>query len=328
MTVPVLVTGGAGYIGSHVVLALLDAGFRPMVLDDLSTGHEAALVPGVAFVQGSVADTALVRGLLRQERIQAVLHFAGSIVVPESVQDPLAYYANNSLASHGLIAAAIETGVRGFLFSSTAAVYGTTAAAAIGEDAPTHPENPYGRSKLITEWMLADAGRAHGLGWRALRYFNVAGADPAGRAGQRSPNATHLIKVAAQAAIGLRDRILVHGSDYGTPDGTCVRDYIHVSDLADAHVLALRHLLGTGGGDILNCGYGRGFSVLEVLDAMDRAAGRRVPREIGPRRPGDVAALVANCGKLQALGWQPRHAALDEIVRTALAWERALPAGA
>ncbi|MSO77887.1 MAG: UDP-glucose 4-epimerase GalE [Alphaproteobacteria bacterium] len=327
MTVPVLVTGGAGYIGSHVVLALIEAGYAPVVLDDLSTGHVAALCEGTKFVEGSVADMALVRRLLVEERIEAVLHFAGSIVVPDSVADPLAYYRNNSLASHGLIAAAIAAGVGGFLFSSTAAIYGNAAEQPITEEGPANPENPYGRSKLVTEWMLADAGRAHGLGWRALRYFNVAGADPLGRAGQRSKRATHLVKVAAETAAGLRDHVVIHGCDYATTDGTCIRDYIHVSDLADAHVVALRHLLSQQGGHALNCGYGHGFSVLEVLDAMDRAAGHAAPRRMGPRRPGDVAALVADSGKLRALGWQPRHDTLDAIVGTALAWERRIVGG-
>ncbi|MDF2764194.1 MAG: galE [Rhodospirillales bacterium] len=318
-----LVTGGAGYIGSHVAWALADAGWRVIVLDDLSTGRRALVPPSATFVQGSSGDGSLLRRLLPEERVSAVLHFAGSIVVPESVSDPIAYYRNNLCGSIELIDACIACGVKRIVFSSTAAVYGDPDAVPIPEDAPTRPLNPYGQSKLMVEQVLKDADRAHGLSHVALRYFNVAGADPAGRTGQAGPKATHLIKVACEVAVGSRDGMDVYGTDYETPDGTCIRDYIHVSDLADAHLKALDHLMGGGQSLTLNCGYGRGFSVREVLAMVEEVAGRRLPVRESPRRPGDSPRLVAEPGALkELLGWQPRHDDLRTIVSTALNWER------
>ena len=323
---PVLVTGGAGYIGSHAVLALRDAGWPVAVIDDLSNGARE-LVPGdVAFFEGSIADRALVDDILGRESIGAIMHFAGSIVVPESVEQPLKYYANNTLATHALIDAAVAGGVKHFLFSSTAAVYGAPERVPIDEEDAKLPINPYGASKLMTERMLADCSAAYGFNYGALRYFNVAGADPGGRAGQIGKGSTHLIKIAVEAAVGKRDRVSVFGTDYPTPDGTCIRDYIHVSDLAAAHVAALERLVANPNENlILNCGYGKGLSVLEVLDAVDRANGAAVPREIAARRPGDPPQLVAGNKRLmQTLDWRPEHADIDTIVADALAWERTL----
>jgi UDP-glucose 4-epimerase len=319
----VLVTGGAGYIGSHAVLALQDAGIPVVVFDNLSTGFRSAVPQGVPLIEGDVADIEQVVEVMQAFQIGAVMHFAGSIVVPESVENPLKYYRNNTQNSLGLIDACLRAGVKRFIFSSTAAVYGQPEVMPVTEDTPTRPINPYGMSKLMTEHMLADAAAAYGLHTAVLRYFNVAGADPAGRAGQNTPAATHLIKVAVQAALGMRDAISVFGSDYPTPDGTCIRDYIHVSDLAEAHVLALRHLVAQGGNLTLNCAYGRGFSVREVLRAVEKAAGHPLPVNDAPRRAGDPAALVAQAERIRTvLGWQPAHDSLDEIVETALAWER------
>ncbi len=323
----VLVTGGAGYIGSHMVLALLDAGEDVVVLDDLSTGFARAVPAPARLVTGDVGDAALVGRLIAEARVEAIVHFAGSIVVPDSVADPLGYYLNNTVKSRALIAAAVDGGVKRFIFSSTAAVYGMPEANPVDEDAPLRPISPYGRSKMMTEMMLGDTAFAHDLGFVALRYFNVAGADPAGRGGQSTPRATHLIKVASQAALGLREGLDVFGTDYETPDGTCIRDYIHVSDLAAAHMLALDHLRGGGGDLVLNCGYGHGYSVREVIAAVERASGAGFEvRETG-RRPGDPAALVAGAGLIRArLGWRPAHDDLDEIVRHALSWEEKLGA--
>jgi UDP-glucose 4-epimerase len=323
---PVLVTGGAGYIGSHAVLALRDAGWDVAVIDDLSNGSREVVPDGVPFYEGSIADRALVERALADQGTQAIMHFAGSIVVPESVEKPLDYYRNNTVASHALIAAAVDAGVRHILFSSTAAVYGSPERVPIEEDDPRQPINPYGASKLMTERMLADASAAHPFNYGALRYFNVAGADPAGRSGQLGKGSTHLIKVAVEAAVGKRDHIAVYGSDYATPDGTCVRDYIHVSDLAAAHVAALEWLIAHPGEDlVVNCGYGRGLSVLEVLDAVDRANGSPVLRIVEGRRAGDAAQLVAaNARLLQALDWRPEYADIDTIVGHALEWERKL----
>ena len=323
---PVLVTGGAGYIGSHAVLALRDADWPVAVIDDLSNGARE-LVPGdVAFFEGSIADRALVDDILGREAIGAIMHFAGSIVVPESVEQPLKYYANNTLATHALIDAAVAGGVKHFLFSSTAAVYGAPERVPIDEEDAKLPINPYGASKLMTERMLADCSAAYGFNYGALRYFNVAGADPRGRAGQIGKGSTHLIKIAVEAAVGKRDGVSVFGTDYPTPDGTCIRDYIHVSDLAAAHVAALERLVANPNENlILNCGYGKGLSVLEVLDAVDRANGAAVPREIAARRPGDPPQLVAGNKRLmQTLDWRPAHADIDTIVADALAWERTL----
>ena len=323
---PVLVTGGAGYIGSHAVLALLDAGWRVVVLDNLETGFRAAVPDAAAFIEGDVGDPDIVGRTIAEHGIGAIMHFAGSVVVPESVSDPLKYYRNNTANSRSLIEGAVKGGVRHFIFSSTAATYGIPDAVPIAEDAPTRPINPYGMSKLMTEAMLADVAAAHPMNYMALRYFNVAGADPAGRSGQSTAGATHLIKVAVEAATGKRASVAVFGSDFATPDGTGVRDYIHVSDLADAHLRALHALIDEPARSrVLNCGYGRGFSVLEVLDAVDRVTGRKLERVISPRRPGDPDRLVADNRRLLAeLGWAPRHANLDGIVRDALAWERTL----
>src|SRR3954452_24860619 len=323
--VPVLVTGGAGYIGSHAVLALRDAGWSVAVIDDLSNGSRDVVPEDVPFHHGSIAERVLVDSILDQHRIGAIMHFAGSIVVPESVEKPLDYYRNNTVASHALISAAVAADVRHILFSSTAAVYGAPERVPIGEDDPKQPINPYGASKLMTERMLADASYAHPLNYGALRYFNVAGADPQGRSGQIGRGSTHLIKVAVEAAAGKRDHVDVFGTDYSTPDGTCIRDYIHVSDLAAAHVAALERLLEDPGDLVLNCGYGSGHSVLEVLDAVDRVNGTPVERRMAGRRTGDPPALVAsNAALLETLDWRPRFADLDRIVSDALAWERRL----
>jgi UDP-glucose 4-epimerase len=320
------VTGGAGYIGSHAVLALRDAGWPVAVIDDLSNGTRAVVPDGVPFFEGSIADTALVDRVLREERIGAILHFAGSIVVPESVVKPLEYYANNTLASHALVSAAVSAGVPHIVFSSTAAVYGEPERVPIEEGDPKLPINPYGASKLMTERMLVDAAAALPFNYCALRYFNVAGADPDMRAGQVGKGSTHLIKVAVEAAVGKRDHVAVFGTDYATPDGTCVRDYVHVSDLAAAHLVALERLVERPKDNlILNCGYGKGLSVLEVLDALDRVLGKRVPRHEMPRRPGDPPALVAsNRALVETLEWSPRFADIDTIVSHALEWERLL----
>ncbi|GLK55238.1 UDP-glucose 4-epimerase [Methylopila capsulata] len=321
----VLVTGGAGYIGSHMILALRDAGRPVVVLDDLSTGLAAAVPAGVPLVRGCVGDADLVTSIARTYRVGAIVHFAGSIVVPDSVADPMAYYLNNTVRSRELISAAVAVGVRNFVFSSTAAVYGEASAEPLGEDTPLAPVSPYGASKLMTERMLADAGLAYGLRYAALRYFNVAGADPLGRAGQSGGRATHLIKLAAQAAVGLRAGLDCFGDDYPTRDGTCVRDYIHVSDLVQAHMLALGHLEGGGPNLVANCGYGFGASVREVIGAMKRASGVDFPVRPAPRRAGDPAALVADATRLrETLGWVARHDDLDGIVASALAWERRL----
>ena len=321
----VLVTGGAGYIGSHMVLALLDAGEDVVVLDNLSTGFSWVLPPEVPLVVGDMGDQDLVGRTLREHRVEAIAHFAAKIVVPESVADPLGYYFNNTAKSRALIEAAVKGGVKHFIFSSTAAVYGEPATIPVPEDLPLDPVSPYGRSKLMTEWMLQDTGRAHDLRYVILRYFNVAGADPRGRSGQSTANATHLIKVAAQTALGDRPRIEVFGTDYPTKDGSCVRDYIQVSDLAEAHMVALQHLRRGGQSLTLNCGYGQGYSVLEVIDVVRKVSGVDFPVMISGRRPGDPAAIVARADRIRAeLGWQPRHDNLQEIVTQALTWERSL----
>ncbi|GJD80922.1 UDP-glucose 4-epimerase GalE [Methylobacterium gregans] len=322
----VLVTGGAGYIGSHMVLALLDAGEEVVVLDDLSTGFHWALPPEVPFVRGDIADKALVQRIVREHGARSLAHFAAKIVVPDSVADPLGYYLSNTVKSRALIEAAVGAGIEHIIFSSTAAVYGEPARVPVPEDLPPDPINPYGRSKLMTEWMLADAARAHNLRYVVLRYFNVAGADPRGRSGQSTHNATHLIKAATQTALGQRRHLEVFGTDYPTPDGTCLRDYIQVSDLADAHMMALRHLRRGGGNLTLNCGYGRGFSVLEVLDTVRQISGRDFPIVFAPRRVGDPARVIAEADRIRdELGWQPKHDDLRAIVAQAFAWERALP---
>lgn len=322
----VLVTGGAGYIGSHAVLALLDAGWPVAVIDNLSTGFRFAVPDGVPLYVGDIADDRLLDQIFSEQRTRAIMHFAGSIIVPESVADPLKYYHNNTAKSRALIAAAVRAGVPHLLFSSTAATYGMPESSPVTEDTPQRPINPYGWSKLMTEQMLCDVAAAHPLNYGVLRYFNVAGADPEGRSGQSTAGATHLVKVAIEAALGRREAVGVFGTDYDTPDGTGVRDYIHVSDLASAHVLALEALIAHPGRSFtLNCGYGRGFSVLEVLDAVDRVTNRRIERRIEGRRPGDPDSLISDSSRLRSLlAWEPRHAELETIIGHALAWERKL----
>ncbi|TCT05116.1 UDP-glucose 4-epimerase GalE [Aquabacter spiritensis] len=323
----VLVTGGGGYIGSHMVLALVDAGERVVVLDDLSTGFRWAVAPEAVFVEGDVSDAGLVSRIVAEHAIEAVIHFAARIVVPESVADPLGYYLANTVKTRALLAALVAAGVPHFIFSSTAAVYGMVGIEPVAEDAVLAPISPYGRSKLMSEWMLADAAAAFPLRFVALRYFNVAGADPAGRAGQSTAGATHLLKVACETALGKRPGIEVFGTDYPTPDGTCLRDYIHVSDLVAAHLDALTHLRAGGASGIYNCGYGRGYSVLEVLESVKAISGVDFPVRYSPRRPGDPAAVVARADRIRAeLGWRPTRDDLPTIVRTALDWERRLDA--
>lgn len=322
----VLVTGGAGYIGSHMVWELLDAGNEDVVvLDRLSTGFDWAVAPEATLVVGDVGDKDLVARVIREHGIDSIIHFAGSVVVPESVADPLAYYENNTSKTRSLIEAAVRGGVANFIFSSTAAVYGGSRLEPIPEDAATMPESPYGLSKLMSEWMLRDAAAAHGLRYSALRYFNVAGADSKGRTGQSTPRATHLIKAACEVALGKRPYLEVFGNDYPTPDGTCLRDYIHVSDLVAAHRLALQRLRAGADSLVANCGYGHGYSVLEVVEAVRRASGSDLAVRMGPRRPGDSVSVIANADRARAeLGWTPRRDDLDLIVRDALAWERIL----
>jgi UDP-glucose 4-epimerase len=322
----VLVTGGAGYIGSHAVLALLDAGWTVTVIDNLVTGFRWAVPEAAHFAEGDIADQQLVARLIEERDIGAIIHFAGSVVVPESVENPLKYYENNTVKSRSLIESAVKGGVRHFIFSSTAATYGIPERVPVVETSRTQPINPYGWSKLMTERMLTDVAAAHPINFCALRYFNVAGADPRGRSGQSTAGATHLIKVAVEAATGKRDGVSVYGTDYDTPDGTGVRDYIHVSDLAAAHVHALGKLVeDPAASHIMNCGYGRGFSVLEVLDAVDRVTNVRVERRLEARRAGDPDTLVADNARILAtLPWQPELDDLDTIVADALAWERKL----
>lgn len=321
----VLVTGGAGYIGSHMVLALSDAGEEVVVLDDLSTGFKHAVHPKAKLVVGDVADEKLVASIIQEHKIDAVIHFAAKIVVPDSVADPLGYYLANTVKTRALLAAVTGAGVKHFVFSSTAAVYGNPEENPVSETAKLSPMSPYGNSKLISEWMLRDVAAAYNFHYVALRYFNVAGADPEGRAGQSTKGATHLIKVACETATGQRNRMSVFGTDYPTADGTCVRDYIHVSDLVAAHLNALKYLRAGGENMVLNCGYGRGYSVLEVIETVKRVSGKDFPVELSPRRPGDPAAIVARADKIRAtLGWQPKLDDLEKIVTHALAWEAKL----
>ncbi len=322
----ILVTGGAGYIGSHAVLALKDAGWPVAVIDNLVTGFRWAVPDDVPFYEGNVADSALIAKIVEEQNIGGIMHFAGSVVVPESVENPLKYYDNNSAKSRSLIESAVTNGVQHFIFSSTAATYGIPEESPVKEDTPQVPINPYGMSKLMTEHMLRDVAAAHDMNFCALRYFNVAGADPAGRTGQSTAGATHLIKVAVEAALGKRDSVAVFGTDYDTADGTGVRDYIHVSDLAAAHVLALEALIADPDQNhLLNCGYGRGFSVLEVLDAVDRVTNLKISRKLEGRRAGDPDSLISdNSAIMKRFPWQPQYADLDKIVTHALAWERKL----
>lgn len=320
-----LVTGGAGYIGSHLVLSLMDRGEAVVVLDDLSTGQRHLVNERATFIQGNAGDGALVRHLAAKHGVDAIVHFAGSIVVPESVENPLAYYANNTVNSRNLIEAAVAAGVKHFIFSSTATVYAGQSPDPLREDMATGPISPYGRSKLMTEWMLEDASKAHDLCHIVLRYFNVAGADHAGRSGQSSRRATHLIKRASQVALGRVPHLDIFGTDYPTPDGTGIRDYIHVNDLAHAHILALDYLRAGGISTVMNCGYGHGSSVREVIAAVERVTGKLLPVREAPRRAGDPPWLVSDAKKIsQVLGWKPRYDDLDDIVRTAYEWERRL----
>lgn len=325
---PVLVTGGAGYIGSHAVLALADAGWPVAVIDNLSTGFRFAVPEEVPFFQGDIADADLLGRIFAAQGTRAIMHFAGSVVVPESVSNPLKYYDNNTAKTRALLESAVEAGIPHFIFSSTAATYGVPDVPAVTETTPQVPINPYGMSKLMTEYMLADVCAAHRMNFCALRYFNVAGADPQGRTGQSTAGATHLIKVAVEAALGKREAVSVFGSDYDTHDGTGVRDYIHVTDLAEAHLLALQELISHPDNSLrMNCGYGRGFSVLEVLDAVERVTGSPIERIMEGRRPGDPGSLISDNALIKAtLPWQPNYADLDVIVGHALEWERKLSA--
>jgi UDP-glucose 4-epimerase len=322
----VLVTGGAGYIGSHAALALLAVGRAVAVADNLSTGFRQAVPPGVAFHEGDIADAAFVRAILADHQVGAVMHFAGSLSVAESVADPSKYYGNNTCASLSLAGTCIEAGVNHFIFSSSAAVYGTPDHSPVAEDSPTAPVSPYGASKVMTETMLTDLARAHPK-FRpvCLRYFNVAGADPAGRSGQRGEEQVHLIPLGIETALGLHPELLIFGDDYPTRDGTCERDYVHVSDLAQAHVAALDYLEAGGEGAIMNCGYGRGYTVLEVIAAMEAVFGRELPKRRTARRPGDAVSAVSDVSLLKAtLDWTPRYESLETIIRTALDWHASL----
>jgi len=321
----ILVTGGAGYIGSHTVLELLAAGEKVVVLDNLSTGFRSAVPDDVPLILGDFGDEDLVTELLAKHDVDAIIHFAAKIVVPDSVADPLGYYLNNTAMARTLLACAVDCGVRHFIFSSTAAVYGEPAQVPVKESETLKPMSPYGRSKLVVEWMLEDTAKAHDLSYVVLRYFNVAGADPQGRIGQSTPNATHLIKVAVQTALGRRPGMDVFGTDYPTPDGSCLRDYIQVTDLARAHVDALKYLRAGGGNLTCNVGYARGYSVLDVIDVVKQVSGVDFPVRKSGRRPGDPAAIVAANDRIRAeLGWKPQHDNLSEIVRQALDWERRL----
>jgi UDP-glucose 4-epimerase len=319
----VLVTGGAGYIGSHMVFELLDAGEQVVVLDNLSTGFRDAVAKDVPLIVGDTGDDVLVSRLIREYGVQAIIHFAASLIVPDSVRDPLAYYQNNTVNSRALIETAVRSGVKHFIFSSTCAVYGDPITVPVSEGTPTLPVSPYGWSKLMTEIILRDASKAYGLDHVILRYFNVAGADPNGRAGQSTANATHLIKVAVEAALGTRTKVEIFGTNYPTADGTCIRDYIHVSDLVRAHLNALHYLRSGGRSATLNCGYGRGFSVLQVLDAVKQVSGVDFRVDKAARRPGDAVQIMADTQLVrQTLGWQPRFDDLETIIAHALAWER------
>ena len=321
----ILVTGGAGYIGSHMVHELTDAGESVVVLDNLSTGFRFLIPSRIPIVVGNTGDQELVADLIRQHRVESIIHFAASIVVPESVADPLGYYRNNTINTALLLQAAVAAGVKHFIFSSTAAVYGNPASVPVEETAATNPISPYGMTKLMSEVVLHDTARAHGMSFVVLRYFNVAGADPKMRTGQSTPQATHLIKVAAETILGKRDKMSVFGTDYPTPDGTCIRDYIHVTDLARAHSASLAYLRRGGASATFNCGYGHGYSVLEVLESARRVSGSNLPVEYAGRRAGDPVSLVADVSRIRGtLDWRPLYDNLDMIVQHALAWERRL----
>ena len=321
----ILVTGGAGYIGSHMSHTLLERGLDVVVVDNLSTGLLKLVPRDAQFINGNVGDSRLVRELIQHHSIDAVIHFAGSVVVPESVANPLAYYENNCSASRNLVEACVSEGVQDFVFSSTCAVYGIPARNPVNEETPVNPLSPYGRSKLVTEWVLKDAANAHAFRYAALRYFNVAGADPKGRTGQSSPDAPHLIRRACLAALGKIDHVDIFGTDYPTRDGSGIRDYIHVTDLVEAHLSALEYLRGGGQPVVLNCGYGRGFSVREVIEAVSRVSGRAVPARPAARRPGDPPEVVADPSQLKRLfRWVPKYENLDDIIGSAFRWEQNL----
>ena len=321
----VLVTGGAGYIGSHMVLALAEAGENVVVIDNLSTGFSAFVPENVPLFIGDAGDEHLVDGVISQHGVDSIIHFAGSVVVPESVRDPLLYYRNNTMTTRSLLNAAVKRGVSRFIFSSTAAMYGNPEQVPVTETAPTRPTSPYGTSKLMAEIMLHDVATAHELNYVVLRYFNVAGADPQGRVGLATVGATHLMKIAMEVATGQRAKIDIYGTDYPTPDGTCIRDFIHVSDLAQAHRAALAYLRTGGSSVTLNCGYGRGYSVLETIEAVRRVSGRAIPTQYAPRRPGDIMTMVADTTRLKALlDWTPAYDNLETIADHALAWEEKL----
>jgi UDP-glucose 4-epimerase len=321
----VLVTGGAGYIGSHMVLALVEAGESVVVVDNLSTGYSGLLPDGVPLFIGDAGDENLVEGVIAQHGVESIIHFAGSVVVPDSMRDPLAYYRNNTMTTRSLLNAAVRCGVARFIFSSTAAVYGNPDQVPVPETAPTRPLSPYGTSKLMTEIMLHDVATAHGMNYVVLRYFNVAGADPQARVGLATVGATHLLKIAVEAATGQRGKIDVFGTDYPTPDGSCIRDFIHVSDLAQAHRAALSYLRTGGSSVTLNCGYGRGYSVLETIEAVRRISMRNFAVQHAPRRPGDIMTMVADASRIRALlDWTPQYDNLETIAAHALAWEEKL----
>jgi UDP-glucose 4-epimerase len=321
----VLVTGGAGYIGSHTVQALLNAGEGVVVIDNLSTGFSNFVPPGLPLFVGDAGDESLVQEVIAQHRVDSIIHFAGSVVVPDSMRDPLLYYRNNTMTTRSLLNAAVKGGINRFIFSSTAAVYGNPASVPVPEHAPTRPLSPYGSSKLMTEIMLHDVASAHDLSHVVLRYFNVAGADPLARIGLSTIGATHLLKIAVEAATGQRSKIDVFGTDYPTPDGSCIRDFIHVSDLAQAHLAALSYLREGGASVTLNCGYGRGYSVLEAIEAVRRVSGRKLAVRYAPRRPGDIMTMVADVSRIRAtLDWMPQYDDIETIARHALVWEEKL----